>query len=271
VFAIASLLVVLVLSLLVTRIATVALTHTGLSREVARFQARSAFSGVGFTTSEAERVVQHPVRRRILMLLMLFGNAGIVTAVASLMLTFISTGESGRWMPLVFLGAGLAVLWTVASSNWVDRRLSQLITAALKRWTDLDVRDYAHLLQLAGDYGVVEMQVESEDWLADKTLAEANLSQEGVLVLGIQRADGSYTGAPTGRTVIYPADTLILYGQSSALADLDSRRAGIGGTLAHQEAVARQEEGVLGPEDVDHPPEYEEEITPKTDTASGRS
>lgn len=51
-FAIASLLVVLVLSLLVTRIATVALTHTGLSREVARFQARSAFSGVGFTTSE---------------------------------------------------------------------------------------------------------------------------------------------------------------------------------------------------------------------------
>lgn len=60
--AVVSLLVVLTVSLLVTRIATVALTATGLSRETARFQARSAFSGSGFTTSESEAVVRHPVR-----------------------------------------------------------------------------------------------------------------------------------------------------------------------------------------------------------------
>ena len=35
---------------------------TGTSSELARFQARSAFTGVGFTTSEAESVVLHPVR-----------------------------------------------------------------------------------------------------------------------------------------------------------------------------------------------------------------
>lgn len=88
-FAVISLLVVLTLSLLITRIATVALTHTGLSRDSARFQARSAFTGVGFTTTESEKVVNHPVRRRILMMLMLLGNAGIVTVVASFMLTFV--------------------------------------------------------------------------------------------------------------------------------------------------------------------------------------
>ena len=60
--AVVSLLLIITLSLLMTRIASVALVHTGLSREVARFQARSAFSGVGFTTSEAESVVAHPVR-----------------------------------------------------------------------------------------------------------------------------------------------------------------------------------------------------------------
>ena len=69
--SIISLLVVLTLSILVTRIATVALTYTGLSRESARFQARSAFTGVGFTTNESEKVVNHPLRRKILMLLML--------------------------------------------------------------------------------------------------------------------------------------------------------------------------------------------------------
>ena len=86
--AIISLLVVVALSLLITRIATVALTLTGLSQEVARFQARSAFSGVGFTTKESEQVVHHPVRRRIVLLLILLGNAGVVSVLASLILSF---------------------------------------------------------------------------------------------------------------------------------------------------------------------------------------
>jgi Trk-type K+ transport system membrane component len=85
--SIVTLLIVLTLSILITRIATVALTHTGLSRESAKFQARSAFTGVGFTTSESEKVVSHPVRRRILLTLMLLGNAGIVTAVSSLIVS----------------------------------------------------------------------------------------------------------------------------------------------------------------------------------------
>ena len=43
--AVVSLLFILSMSLLITRIATVALQLTGLSKESARFQARSAFSG----------------------------------------------------------------------------------------------------------------------------------------------------------------------------------------------------------------------------------
>lgn len=88
--AIISLLLVICISILITRIATVALAHTGLSKEAARFQARSAFTGAGFTTHESERVVNHPVRRRIILSLMLLGNAGVVTAVSSSMLTFVN-------------------------------------------------------------------------------------------------------------------------------------------------------------------------------------
>jgi len=91
--ALFSLLLILTLSILITRVATLALAHTGLARQSTQFQARSAFTGVGFATREAEKVVNHPVRRRILMLLMLFGNAGIVTSVASMMLRFV--GDSG--------------------------------------------------------------------------------------------------------------------------------------------------------------------------------
>lgn len=93
-FAVASLLVVILLALLVMRVATVVLTLTGLSRESARFQARSALTGVGFTTREAESVVNHPVRRRVVMLLMLIGSAGVISVVTTLILSF--AGAEGR-------------------------------------------------------------------------------------------------------------------------------------------------------------------------------
>jgi hypothetical protein len=59
--ALISLIIIFTLSALITKIASEALVHTGLSKQSAKFQARSAFTGVGFTTSEAEHIVNHPV------------------------------------------------------------------------------------------------------------------------------------------------------------------------------------------------------------------
>jgi Trk-type K+ transport system membrane component len=87
-FAVTALLLVLAISLLITRVATVILTASGMSRQSARFQARSAFTSAGFTTSESEHVVNHPLRRRVVATLMLLGNAGIVAAASSAILGF---------------------------------------------------------------------------------------------------------------------------------------------------------------------------------------
>ncbi len=59
-----TLLVIPTLSNVAVRFATVALRLTGIVVEVTRFRARSAFTDAGFTTSEAEVIVNHPVRRR---------------------------------------------------------------------------------------------------------------------------------------------------------------------------------------------------------------
>ncbi len=240
--ALISFFVVMVLSLLVTRIATVALVLTGLSLESARFQARSAFSGVGFTTSEAEQVVQHPVRRRIIMILMLLGNAGLVSAIASLIISFLSPGKPGEWgLRFLILVGGLGLLWVVAHSRWVDRQLGRAIGWALRRWTHLDVRDYAALLDLHGEYRVVEHVVQPGDWLANRTLADLKLRDEGVLVLGIRRADGTYVGAPRGWTAVHPGDTLIIYGREGLLQELCRRRSGPEGDRAHHRAKEEQQ------------------------------
>lgn len=238
-----SLLVVLTLSVLVTKIATVALTHTGLSRESARFQARSAFTGVGFTTNESETVVNHPVRRRILLILMLLGNAGIVTAISSLILTFLSPEQQASTLArLGLLGGGLTALWAAANSRWVDRRLQQAVTRALSRYTRLDVRDYVGLLHLSGEYAVSEMEVEEADWIAGKTLKETRLRHEGLLVLGVKRPDGTFIGAPDGDTALRAGDVLVLYGRTPVLEALDQRPRGRPGDQEHVQLVTRHRE-----------------------------
>ncbi len=237
------LLVVAMLSLLLTRIATIALTATGMSRPSARFQARSALTGVGFTTTESEAVVAHPARRRIIMALMLLGSVGLATSIAGILAGVVGKANAGdRLTRTVVLLGGLGVIYWISTSKRVDRRLSSVIGRGLARFTDLDVRDYAALLHVSGEYEVKEMLAVPGAWMTGRTLGELRLRDEGILVLGIVRVDGSYLGVPTKQTRIEPGDTLILYGRDGRFAELTSRLAGADGDDAHAQAVARQQQ-----------------------------
>jgi hypothetical protein len=240
---IVSLLVILAISGFVIRVAAVALEHTGLSRDASRFQARSAFTGVGFTTTEAEDVVAHPVRRRIVMWLMLVGNAGVVTAMAALLLSVIDLrGQYGGGIPLAILGVGLVGLWAMSSSRWLDRRMCGAIHWAIGRWTTLDARDYARLLHLQEDYGVSRFRVGEDDWMAGKSLAAAGLGDMGLLVLGVECPGGSYVGAPPADVEVRAGDELVVYGPAHRVAELDGRKVGAVGDRAQVEAVIERRE-----------------------------
>src|SRR6056297_3154192 len=84
--------VIIVISAFIVKIASVALNLTGLSEKRAFFQALSAFTGTGFTTRDSEYVVNHDIRRKIIMVLMILGNAGLVSIISTLMLSFIKGG-----------------------------------------------------------------------------------------------------------------------------------------------------------------------------------
>jgi hypothetical protein len=240
--AILSLLIVLTLSLVVTRAATIALTATGMSREAARFQARSAFSGAGFTTTESESVVRHPVRRRIIMWLMLAGSAGVIAVIASVVLAATQPDDDISAVVRVASVCGaIALIWWISRTRPFDEAITRLATAALRRWTELDVHDYATLLHVGGEYVVTELQVSDDDWLAGRGLASMSLREEGVIVLGLERVDGTYFGVPKGSTVIEAGDVLVLYGRAESIAELGRRRRGRSGDVAHQAAVREQE------------------------------
>lgn len=231
--------IIIFLSILFTRIASIALMHTGLSKQLSKFQARSAFTGVGFTTTEAEKIVNHPVRRKIIMTLMLIGNAGIVSVIASLFITFINTGEGGMSLGIkvLILSISIILLWLLATSKVVDLWLYKMISNSLRKYTDLNVRDYAGLLNLSKDYSISELMVEENDWISEQHLKDLSLRDEGVNVLGIKRANGKYIGIPKGETKIKPGDLLVLYGRNTSLEELDVRKKGVHGNIRHREAV----------------------------------
>ena len=251
--AVITLLLALGMTLVITRFATVALTLTGMSRQSAQFQARSALTGCGFTTAEAESVMKHPVRRRVVMTLMLLGNAGIVTVIATLIASI--SGASGGWLVwtrnIGIMAAGIVFLLFIANSQWIDRQMSPFIEWALKRFGRVQACDYASLFRLANGYSISEMLVETDDWLANRTLIELNLPAEGVMVLGIQRRGGDFVGAPTGKSEIRPGDTLILYGMIERIDELDARKADRDGAAARRAAVLEQQQVVEEQESLD--------------------
>ena len=188
--AVVSLIVVATLGLIVTRVATVALTMTGMTLQHARFQARSAFTGTGFTTSEAEAVVNH-----------------------------------------------LTGLPWLAKIQVVDRWLRRVIERPLRRFTDLDVRDYAALLHLRGRWRVVQLPVHDDDWIDARPLGQLRLPEEGVTVLGVER-DDTWTGAPADDLRLRTGDVVVLYGRQAMLDDIADRLHGEEGDQAGERSRA---------------------------------
>jgi NhaP-type Na+/H+ and K+/H+ antiporter len=185
--------------------------------------------------------MNHPVRRRIIMLLMIIRSAGLVTIIISLILSLVGTGNDRTViLRLLWLLGGVLMIWFLAKSKVIDHYLNRIINWALNRWTDLDTRDYASLLRLSGQYRVMEIKIQEGDWLDGKSLKNCYLNEEGALILGITRDDNLYVGVPNKDTEIYAGDTLIIYGRSDQLQELDKRRADIKGDQSHDRAVDQQ-------------------------------
>lgn len=213
-----TLFIVLMLSVLVIRTGAVALRLTGLPEQVARFQARSAFTGTGFTTSESEPIVTHPVRRRIVSQLMVVGSLGFVSVMATVIVSLVgSSGSEGALLlQLLWLAAVLLALWFVALNPFADRIMCNIIGRLLVKTEGFGGRKPARLLQLPAGHGVMQILVHPESGLAGRQLRE--LVSNGVVILGLQREDGTFVNLPQDSEAVRPADEIFFYGPDQVLA-----------------------------------------------------
>lgn len=224
-----------VVSLIIVRIGATALKMTGLSTQVADFQAISCFFGVGFTTTEAEMIVSHPARRRIATHLIIAGNIGLTSALSALIVTLVGNDSGGRdWFDMLFRSEGtlptaakigliiamVLLIAVVFRMGIVKQVLEVMIRATLNKSGVVRAMDYDTVLHARDGYVVSHFEIDPGNWLIGQTLGEALLGRRGVIAIGILRESGEYVGVPDRDTALSQGDVLTVYGVEDRLREV---------------------------------------------------
>jgi hypothetical protein len=212
-YAVATFLVVAVLSLAFTQLASGALIATGLPADVASFQARSAFSGAGFTTTEAENVVNHPARRRIIGITMFVGNLGTPTLVVTVLVGFLGPGPGNVAERTMVTLAGLLFIVMTITNRPVQRALGRIGQRQAQRrlLPHLD-HDVVELCTVDGAYVISAVRVADDPEPTVRSLRAMDEVLPLVNVLGI-RHGGEFFGAPPVDVQLDAGDEIIVYGR----------------------------------------------------------
>ena len=199
-------------SYLIVSIGAVALEMTGMEKSKARFQALSSFSGTGFTTREAELVVNHPRRRKIAMYLMILGNAGLVSVIATLVLSLRNTTFFGPSLNLAIIAVILFILYRIATYQKFVKRLTEKISRTLKERLGFEDPIIQELLHQADGYGVAIVLIGPDSDVVGKYLSDSGFKDIDTMVLSIER-DEEIIPVPKASVMIQSGDRLICYGK----------------------------------------------------------
>jgi hypothetical protein len=212
-YAVSTFLVVAVITIAFTKLATGALIATGVPKESAAFQARSAFSGAGFTTTEAENVVNHPLRRRIIATTMFVGSLGTPTLVVTVLLGFIAPGPGSTTERVLVTLSGLFLIVIAVFNAPAQRWLEGIGRRYVHRRLDPALGDErADLLVLSDDFGVQSIRIERTPAETVRSLRGLRQSFPELDVLGVRRG-AEFFGEPPVDLDLEAGDELVFFGR----------------------------------------------------------
>jgi len=194
-----------------TRIATAILKLTGMDEKTARFQAISAFTGTGFTTKEAETILEDKVRRKTIVVLMVLGKVGVVSVIGGLFLSFGKNNLATDLWKTVILLAFIFVLYKITTLDGFSRALNRFIEKRIVARGIVEQRALEELFHLPKGYGLARLTVTKESRESGRTLAEAGFINKNILVLSIERKNQSISFPHAGDN-IEEGDKLLCYG-----------------------------------------------------------
>lgn len=222
------LLATIVVSMIVVRIGAIALQLTGIEWSLAKFQALSCFTSTGFTTKESELITTNPQRRRIASVLMVLGNAGIVTMIAafanslnpnvivlSFPLPFVRKVISPNflpWLNLAIVGISLYAIYKVFTNTRIAHFVTDTLRSQIVKRDIVKPVSFEELVVATGGYGVSQVEISEKSPILDKTLQESGLRKADVLVLVVER-NGVPIPNPPADIEIHLGDMLTCFGR----------------------------------------------------------
>lgn len=209
-------LLVILISFLIVRAAAIALMMTGMDENKARFQALSSFTGTGFTTKEAESVVNHPRRRRIIIWLMILGNAGIVTVIITATSSMVTSKGYKLPINVLLLILGIYLIYKLATHKGFIRRWESFMEDKFVKSHVFEEGVTEDLLHLIEGYGLVRVMIKEKSPLIGISLSDHKFPHKGLLVLGIERAK-NWIPIPKPEEKIQEGDKLVIYGSLNVL------------------------------------------------------
>ena len=209
-------LLVIFFSFLIVRAAAIALMMTGMDRKRAVFQALSAFTGTGFTTKEAESVVNNPLRRRIVSWLMILGNAGIVTVIITATSSLVTSEGYQLSINVLGLLVGVYLIYKIATHKGFIRRWESFIEDKLIKSPTFEEGATEDLLHLLEGNGLVRAIITENSPFIGNSLSESKLTEKGLLVLGIERGK-NWIPIPKAKETIQEGDRIVVYGPLEVL------------------------------------------------------
>jgi len=220
--------IALIIAYFAVKIGAAAFELTGLDPEQSRFQSLSAFTGTGFTTRESELIVVHRQRRRIASLLMILGNAGIVTLVATLVNSIrpdqppsliivpaIAEHIPVFLLPYLNLAIVLFVLMLIYHFFGRSKLAAMLMNKVQQKMIDrklIQPACFEELLLNAKGYGISKIEITDKNPLLNKSLSESQLRENDILVLSIERGEAHLLN-PSAKTKFMQYDKLVCFGK----------------------------------------------------------
>lgn len=207
----------ILVSFLVVRAGAIALMMTGLDRKRAIFQALSSFTGTGFTTKEAELVINHPSRRKIVSWLMILGNAGFVALIVTTTTSLVTSKGYSLPVNVILLAGGIGLIYKLVSRREFIRKFERYIeNKFIKASAFVEEAPTEDLLHLMEGYGLVKGIITEESPLAGTSISEFKLLRGKSQVLGIERKN-DWLPIPSADEKIQPGDRIVIYGNLSEL------------------------------------------------------
>jgi hypothetical protein len=219
---------VLVSSFIVVRIGAIAFQLTGVEWSMAKFQALSCFSGTGFTTRESELIVSSPQRRRIASVLIVLGNAGLVTLIATfanslrpraglpgIKIPFLETVFPSwllPWIHLLIIAAMVYVTFRVFTRAKFVRWLTDSLRQRLIKKELVERVSFEEMVVATGGYGISRLRVSEKSPILDKLIMESGMRAGDINILAVVRG-GETIANPKADTKIQSGDELICFGK----------------------------------------------------------